>query len=44
MNRLLSYEYDVEDKDFMDVLYDGVNAGDMKIVVELVDTYMALKM
>ena len=44
MNRLLSYEYEGEDKDFMDALYDVVSAGDKDAVVELVDTYMALKM
>ena len=44
MNRLLSYEYEGEDRDFMDALYDVVNSGDKAAVVELVDTYMALKM
>ncbi len=44
MNRLLSYEYEGEDKEFMDALYDVVNSGDNSAIVELVDTYMALKM
>ncbi len=44
MNRLLSYEYEGEDKEFMDALYDVVSSGDKDAVVELVDTYMALKM
>ncbi len=44
MNRLLSYEYEGEDRDFMDALYDVVSSGDKDAVVELVDTYMALKM
>ncbi len=43
MNRLLSYEYEGEDKDFMDALYDVVSSGDNDAVVELVDTYIALK-
>ncbi|MBE5952841.1 MAG: response regulator [Lachnospiraceae bacterium] len=44
MNRLLSYEYEGEDKEFMDALYDVVSSGDKDAIVELVDTYMALKM
>ena len=44
MNRLLSYEYEGEDRDFMDALYDVVSSGDKDSVVELVDTYIALKM
>ena len=44
MNRLLSYEYEGEDRDFMDALYDVVASGDKDAVVELIDTYMALKM
>lgn len=44
MNRLLSYEYEGEDREFMDALYDVVSSSDMDAVVELVDTYMALKM
>ncbi len=44
MNRLLSYEYEGEDKEFMDALFDVVSSGDKDAVVELVDTYMALKM
>lgn len=43
MNRLLSYEYEGEDKDFMDALYDVVSSGDNDAIVELVDTYIALK-
>lgn len=44
MNRLLSYEYEGEDKEFMDALYDVVSSKDKDAVIELVDTYMALKM
>lgn len=44
MNRLLSYEYEGEDKEFMDALYDVVSSGDKDAIVELVETYMALKM
>ena len=43
MNRLLSYEYEGDDKDFMDALYDVVSSGDNDAIVELVDTYIALK-
>ena len=44
MNRLLSYEYEGEDKEFVDALYDVVSSDDKDAIVELVDTYMALKM
>lgn len=43
MNRLLSYEYEGEDKDFMDALYDVVSSGEYEAMIELVDTYIALK-
>ncbi len=44
MNRLLSYEYEGEDKGFMEALYDVVSERQKEDIIELVNTYFALKM
>ncbi len=44
MNRLLSFEYEGEDRDFMEALYNVVAEHQKEDIIELVNTYFALKM